>query len=161
MVRCMPTIATILMSTDFSPDSELALDYAEELARRFSAEVVLLHVDQPLPPVALDSEMGLDLSMMSRIAEEQRLEAQRQLDRIVGRLRDAGVKSRSLLRVGAPFVEILAAAQSEHADLIVMGTHGRTGLAHVLLGSVADRVVQRAQCPVLTVRHPDRSVKSS
>ncbi len=96
---------------------------------------------------------------MSRIAEEQRLLAQKELDKIVGRLRDGGLKARSLLRVGAPFLEIINAAQTENADLIVMGTHGRSGLAHVLLGSVAERVVQKAACPVLTVRHPDRKFK--
>jgi nucleotide-binding universal stress UspA family protein len=63
------------------------------------------------------------------------------------------------MRVGAPFLEIIHAAQSESADLIVMGTHGRSGLAHVLMGSVAERVVNKAPCPVLTVRHPDRKFK--
>jgi nucleotide-binding universal stress UspA family protein len=75
------------------------------------------------------------------------------------RLRDGGLKARSLLRVGSPFVEIVRTAQSERADLIVVGTHGRTGLAHVLMGSVAERVVQKAPCPVLTIRHPDRKFR--
>jgi universal stress protein A len=74
-------------------------------------------------------------------------------------LRESGVKARGLMRVGAPFLEIINAAQGEAADLIVMGTHGRTGLAHVLMGSVAERVVNKAPCPVLTVRHPDRKFK--
>ncbi len=64
-----------------------------------------------------------------------------------------------LLKVGSPFLEILHTAQSENADLIVLGTHGRTGLAHVLMGSVAERVVQKAPCAVLTIRHPDRKFK--
>jgi nucleotide-binding universal stress UspA family protein len=63
------------------------------------------------------------------------------------------------MRVGAPFLEIIHAARTEAVDLIVLGTHGRTGLAHVLLGSVAERVVQKAGCAVLTVRHPDRRFK--
>ena len=87
------------------------------------------------------------------------LGAQRELDRIVTQLRDSQIKARSLLRVGAPFLEIIHAAQAENVDLIVLGTHGRTGLAHVLLGSVAERVVQKAGCAVLTVRHPDRRFK--
>jgi len=157
----VPTLTKILAANDFSDDSTRALGYAEELARKFGAEIVVLHVDQPLAPVMLAPEFGpsIDTGVMSRIAEEQRLLAQKELDKIVGRLRDGGLKARSLLRVGAPFLEIINAAQTENADLIVMGTHGRSGLAHVLLGSVAERVVQKAACPVLTVRHPDRKFK--
>lgn len=153
----MPELGKILLATDFSDDSVNARRYAEELARKFSSEIVVLHVDQPLAPVMV-SELGpaFDVGAMNQIAEEQRLAVQRELDRIVTQLRDAGIKARSLLRVGAPFVEIIHAAQGEGVDLIVMGTHGRTGLAHVLLGSVAERVVQKAGCAVLTVRHPDR-----
>jgi len=161
MVRNVATLAKILAATDFSDDSVRALGYAEELARKFGAEIVLLHVDQPLAPVMLAPEFGpsFDTGAMSRIAEEQRLLAQKELDKIVGRLRDSGLKARSLLRVGAPFLEIINAAQTENADLIVMGTHGRSGLTHVLLGSVAERVVQKSPCAVLTIRHPDRKFK--
>ncbi len=161
MVRGVPTFTKILAATDFSEDSSLALGYAEELARRFEAEMVVLHVDQPLAPVMATPELGpaMDVGAMSRIAEEQRLLAQRELDKIVARLRDGGIRARSALKVGSPFLEVIHTAQGEAADLIVMGTHGRTGLAHVLLGSVAERVVQKAHCPVLTIRHPDRKFK--
>src|SRR5208337_393102 len=161
MVRNVPTFNKIIAATDFSEDSGRALQYAEEVARKFGAEIIVLHVDQPLAPVMLTPEFGpgLDTGAMGRIAEEQRLLAQRELDKIVGRLRDGGLKARSLLRVGAPFLEVINAAQSEAADLIVMGTHGRSGLAHVLMGSVAERVVQKSPCAVLTVRHPDRKFK--
>jgi nucleotide-binding universal stress UspA family protein len=157
----VPTFSKIVAATDFSEDSNLALGFAEELARKFSAEILVLHVDQPLAPVMMTPELGpaMDVGAMSRIGEEQRLLAQRELDRIVGKLRDSGLKVRSLLRVGSPFLEILHTAQGEGADLIVLGTHGRTGLAHVLMGSVAERVVQKAPCPVLTIRHPDRKFK--
>ncbi len=156
----MPELNKILLATDFSDDSANARRFAEELARRFGAEMIVLHVDQPMAPVAV-SELGpaFDVSAINQIAEEQRLAAQRELDKMVTQLRDAQIKARSLLRVGAPFVEIVRAAQTEGADLIVLGTHGRSGLAHVLLGSVAERVVQKAGCAVLTVRHPDRRFK--
>ncbi|HYB90090.1 MAG TPA: universal stress protein [Candidatus Binataceae bacterium] len=159
----MPKINKIIAATDFSEDSALALNYAEDLAQKFGAEIVLLHVDQPLAPVMISPEIGpaMDVGAMSRIAEEQRLIAQRELDKIVQRLRDSGLKARSLLKVGAPFLEILRAAVGENADLIVMGTHGRTGLAHVLMGSVAERVVQKSPIPVLTIRHPDRKFKDA
>ena len=160
IVPFVPSFNRLLVATDFSDDSANALGLAEELARNFASEIVLIHVDQPLAPVMV-SELGptFDVAAMNRIAEEQRLAAQRELDKIVGRLRDGGLKARSLLRVGSPFVEIIHAAQAEKADLIVLGTHGRTGLVHVLLGSVAERVVQKAGCAVLTVRHPDRKFR--
>lgn len=119
-----------------------------------------MHVDQPLAPVMVgDLSPGLDMGTVNRIAEEQRLMALKELDQVIARLREAGLKARSLMRVGAPFLEIIHSAQGEAADLIVMGTHGRTGLAHVLMGSVAERVVNKASCPVLTIRHPDRKFK--
>ena len=151
----------IVSATDFSEDSNLAIGYAEEMARRFGAEIILLHVDQALPPVMVSPEIGpvMDVGAMTRIAEDQRVLAQKELDKIVNRMREGGLKARSMLKVGSPFLEVIHAAQAEGADLIVMGTHGRTGIAHVLMGSVAERVVQKAGCAVLTVRHPDRRFK--
>jgi nucleotide-binding universal stress UspA family protein len=159
--RIVANFTKILAATDFSEDSTLALGYAEELARRFGAEMLLLHVDQALPPVMSSPEIGpvMDIGAMTRIAEEQRMSAHHELDKIVNRLRDSGLKARSLLKVGSPFLEIIHTAKGENADLIVMGTHGRTGIVHVLMGSVAERVVQKAHCPVLTIRHPDRKFK--
>ncbi|HKV56153.1 MAG TPA: universal stress protein [Candidatus Binataceae bacterium] len=156
----MPNFNKILAPTDFSEDSKLALSYAVELAQKFASEILVVHVDQPLAPVMV-SELnpGLDVGTMNRIAEEHRLLALKELDQTTARLRESGVKARGLMRVGAPFLEIITSAQSEAVDLIVMGTHGRTGLAHVLMGSVAERVVNKAPCPVLTVRHPDRKFK--
>jgi len=160
----MPTISKILVGTDFSDDATLALSHAEELARKFGAEMILLHVDQALTPVLISPEPGTGFDpgifeASDRIAEERRLIAQRELDRTVNRLRDAGIKARCVLRVGAAFVEIVSTAVSEGVDLVVLGTHGRTGLAHILIGSVAERVVRKCPCPVLTVRAPGRKFK--
>ncbi|HYR79887.1 MAG TPA: universal stress protein, partial [Candidatus Dormibacteraeota bacterium] len=85
----MPTFSKIVAATDFSEDSNLALSYAQELATRFSAEVVVLHVDQPLAPVMMTPELGpaMDIGAMGRIAEEQRMLAQKELDKIAGNLR--------------------------------------------------------------------------
>jgi nucleotide-binding universal stress UspA family protein len=158
--RVVPTFTKILAATDFSDDSNYALGFAEELARRFGAEITVLHVDQPLAPVMV-SELnpGFDFGPMSRLAEEQRSMALAVLEKTSARLRDAGMKARGILKVGAPFLEIIHTAQAENFDLIVLGTHGHTGLAHVLMGSVAERVVRKAPCPVLTVRHPERKFK--
>ena len=156
----VPTFSKILAPTDFSDDANLALSYAIEVAQKFSAEIVVLHVDQPLAPVMVgELSPSLDVGVMSRIAEEQRLLAMRELDKTTARLRESGLKASSLLRVGAPFLEIIHTAQTEAVDLIVMATHGRSGLAHVLMGSVAERVVNKAHCAVLTIRHPDRKFK--
>ena len=160
----MHKIDRILVPSDFSEDSTRALEYAEDFARMFGAEIVVLHVDQILAPIAIGPApgAGYDPSAMAavgKIAEEQRALAQRELDRIVKKLQDEGLRARGLLRSGAPFVEIVTAAQKENAGLIVMGTHGRSALAHILMGSVAERVVRKAPCPVLTVRHPDRRFK--
>jgi nucleotide-binding universal stress UspA family protein len=155
--RLVPTFTKILAATDFSDDSNYALGFAEELAQKFGAELIVLHVDQPLAPVMV-SELspGLDFGAMSRIAEEQRMMALAELEKTSARIRESGLKSRGVLKVGAPFLEIIHTAQADNFDLIVLGTHGHTGLAHVLMGSVAERVVRKAPCPVLTVRHPDR-----
>jgi universal stress protein A len=160
----MASFNKILAPTDFSDDSSYALQYAEELARKFGSEIIIMHVAQALAPVTFSLDPGgsadpLALETIGRIAEEQRLAAQRELDRLVNRLRENGLRARSLLRVGAAFVEIVTTAQAENVDVIVMATHGRSGLAYMLLGSVADRVVAKAPCPVLTVRHPDRKFK--
>jgi nucleotide-binding universal stress UspA family protein len=160
IVREVPTFNKILVATDFSEDSKYALSYAVEMAQRFTAELIVLHVDQPLAPVMV-SELnpGLDLGAMDRIAEEQRLLALGELDKLSASLREKQLKARGLLKVGAPFLEIVTTAHNENVDLIVMGTHGRSGLAHVLMGSVAERVLRKTYCPVLTVRHPDRKFK--
>ena len=128
----------VLVATDFSRCSLRAVERGEELARRLGAELVLLHVAGV--PVA-----------GSRTATSAHAGAERELEATVEELVHHGVKARSLLREGAPDEEIIAAAAAERVSLIVVGTHGRTGLAHVLLGSVAERVVRAAPCPVLTV----------
>jgi universal stress protein A len=131
-------IARILVPTDFSVASMRALRYAEELARRFAAEIVLVHVDESLAP-------------SSELAETRQAAAQKELEGLVALLRERGVPAHSVLRSGGPAEEVVATAKVENADLIVMGTHGRTGLAHVVMGSVAESVVRRSACPVLTV----------
>jgi nucleotide-binding universal stress UspA family protein len=136
-------IARILVPTDFSVCSMWALRYAEELARRFGAEIVLLHVDQALAPG-------------SELAQTRHEASREELDGLVTLLGRRDVPARKVLRFGGPAEEVLSTAEAEDADLIVMGTHGRTGMAHVLMGSVAENVMRRSPCPVLTVRQSGR-----
>ena len=144
----------ILCPTDFSENSEHAMKYALTLATLSQAELQLFHVVEPLtyPQSAELFEPVLDeveLTMKMGAAYQKQLEDQ------VDALKDEYLKIRGKLANGNTFLEIIRAARDEGVDMIVMGTHGRTGLAHVLIGSVAERVVREAPCPVLTVKHPE------
>ena len=146
----MTPIRRILVPTDFSQMADRALDLALEMARAFGAQLTLVHVTAPVmvlpPPLELVPIPTLFPDMPRRINDE--LEAR------TTRARQAGIASESQTLSGNPHVEIVRHAGEIKADLIVMGTHGRSGISHAVLGSVAERVVHRAPCPVLIV--PDR-----
>ena len=132
-------IRRILAAMDFSLCSLAALEYAEELARRFDAPLLLLHASgAPSMPAEVHEHSG-DAAALA-------------LTRAVEGLREHGLTARALFRPGSAADEIVRTAEVERASLIVMGTHGRTGMTRVLMGSVAERVVREAPCPVLTVR---------
>ena len=137
-------IRCILMPTDFSECSHEALDYAVFIAKTFRAEVHLLHV------IHFPAH-GINPKLFNPIKEIQKEETDK-LNGLKEQIRHQCQNVYLLCREGSPPMEILKAADQIPADLIVMGTHGRTGLAHTLMGSVAERVVQKASCPVLTVR---------
>jgi nucleotide-binding universal stress UspA family protein len=147
----MINLQTILVPSDFSACSDAAVRYGLELARRFDARLHLLHVvqDPATQPWAAEG-------MMLPILEvEQWQEAARARLSVAVPVADAG-RVTTVVTVATPCEEILRYAEAYAADLIVMGTHGRAGMSHMLLGSIAERVVRRAPCPVLTVRHPER-----
>lgn len=138
---------TILVATDFSDASNLALEYARVLAHRFDADLRVLHVVET--PMPMGSELYVPEAMMT-VAERAVQEAQHQLSVTLYRLdRDDMVGQ---VVVGNAPQKIVEYAADHDIDLIVMGTHGRGGLAHLLMGSVAERVVRTAPCPVFTVR---------
>jgi nucleotide-binding universal stress UspA family protein len=143
----------ILVPTDFSKHSRNALAYATAFAEKFGAELYLLHVVQDL---ALFIPEAVSVAPPIAPPVDQLTAAVREaLDREV---RDNGLGRFTVhpeVREGTPFYEIIRFAREEGIDLIIMGTHGRGGLAHVLLGSVTEKVVRKAPCPVLTVRHPE------
>lgn len=143
----------IVHPTDFSSGAEQAREEAIQLAQRLGAELILLHVSVETP--AYGEEL-IGMGAVQRIYDAQRKWAQKTLDEQVAAGRDHGVAVRGRISVGSPHAEIVKAAQEEGADLIVMGTHGRSGLDRLLLGSVADRVIRAAPCPVLTVREAKR-----
>jgi nucleotide-binding universal stress UspA family protein len=146
----MLEIRTILVPTDFSRHSEAALKYACGLAERVGATLHLLHVLAEVMPVGPDPMLAPVLPpeyfRESESASREALE--RLLDPTWGT--PAGVETS--VRWGSPVDVIVDHAATQHADLIVIATHGRTGISHVLLGSVAERIIREAPCPVLTVR---------
>jgi nucleotide-binding universal stress UspA family protein len=135
----------IVMATDFSPPSELALQYARTLARRFGAELHLLHVVPEPFPRGAEAYMTDPANVRRRLVAD----AEQRLDKATANLRMPEITWH--IRIGDPARLIAETAASHGADLIVIGTHGRRGIAHMMMGSVAERVVRHAACPVLTV----------
>lgn len=138
----------ILVPIDFSEISKEALAYAAFLAGQFGAEIILLHVTEKAP---IDYLLGPGL--MNHLVVPMMKQAEADLARVAGSLsKTHGAHPSAVVRTGRPFEEICRAARTLSADLIVLTTHGYTGLKHVVLGSTAERVVRHADCPVLAVR---------
>ncbi len=146
----MTTIHRLLYATDLSPASEPAWDEVRLLGRLFGAEIVLLHVLAPPPVVPVDAY--LPPQVYEDLVEGARRDAQERLDHVLGSVAGSGLKIRLRLEHGRPAHRILEVASQEAPDLLVVGTHGRVGIERLVLGSVADRMVRQATCPVLTVR---------
>ena len=143
------TISRILVPLDFSVPSERALGYATTLAAQFGATLRLLHVVEPLNAAALAGEGYL--ITLPELTDSMVKDARRRL----ADYRDIappGLVIETDVTMGPPATTIAEVARAQKCDLIVMGTHGRTGLAHLFMGSVAERVTRLAPCPVLTVR---------
>lgn len=145
-------VKRILAPTDFSPGAEAAVRWAMALGKAFGAEVALLNVmDLRIPAIAdLPGEMAT--IAMPDLLEQVRRESIVETKKLAARFPGA----KTMLREGIPRVMILQVAEEIGADLIVMGTHGRPGLAHVFFGSVAEHVVRHSNVPVLTVRQRDK-----
>jgi nucleotide-binding universal stress UspA family protein len=147
------SIRRILCPVDFSASSSHAIRYALAFASAHEATLVLLHVLEPAPypltdfpatpPVPVETESELKEGAEERLAE------------VVAELRQHHADVIAELGMGVPHEEIIQFAKAEEIDLVVMGTHGHTGLVHMLLGSVAEKVVRRAPCPVLVVKDPE------
>lgn len=147
-------IQTILVPTDFSPDARSALAKAKEFARAFGSRIVILHayrVDLPMST----PDLGGGFLLPDRFYEELQASATSQVEALAAATVKDGVKAEGIAVEDRPAPGIVDAAKRLPADLIVMGTRGLTGLSHVLLGSVADRVIREASCPVLTVKATD------
>jgi nucleotide-binding universal stress UspA family protein len=143
----------ILVPLDFSSPSRGALRFAREWATRFGSEIFLLHVLEPINTIPA---FGAETIAPSVPREELQEQARAELEKLAREEFHDSVKVSVRLRDGAPYEQIAAAATELKADLIIIATHGRKGLSHVLLGSTAECVVRHAPCPVLTLRRAPR-----
>jgi nucleotide-binding universal stress UspA family protein len=151
----MVVLKRILVATDFGEAADVALNYGRELARTFGASLEVVHVcDNSTARGRGADGFTVDFSNLQRELEAA---AQRQLDALLDEQDRTTLKARAVAVVAAtPAEAIVEHAKQARADLILMGTHGRGPVAHFLMGSVAERVVRIAPCPVLTVHHPQR-----
>ena len=144
------TAQRFLVPVDFSEYANQALAYAISLASKLEARLTLLHVIPPLPLGGVDMGVTLPYTYIHDLEAEITSAMQAYLEQVTA----VGLEGEITVIHGVPFQEIIETAKTRQVDLIVMGTHGRTGLQHVLLGSVAEKVVRLAPCPVLVVRQP-------
>jgi len=147
----------VLVPIDFSATADRALAYAIALAQQLQARLTLLHV-LDMTPVTMDE---MTPGVAATYLDTLETEAQRLLQASLARVQHAGLQGETLFVQGTPTQMIMDTADEQGVDLIIMGTHGRTGLAHVFLGSVAEHVVRQGPCPVLVVRRaPDTAAPS-
>ncbi|NIS61518.1 MAG: universal stress protein [Proteobacteria bacterium] len=144
----MVRIKNILVPTDFSDFSRHALDYALTFAQTFEARITLIHVT---PERDLDAirhvSPYLEPGRLEELLKGRESEDRKQLDEFIPNEFKKGLKVEAIHKVGIPFLEIIKAAKEKEADLIVMATHGRSGLSHILFGSVAEKVVRKSTLP--------------
>ena len=146
----MLALKTVLVPTDFSDASESALRYGRAMAEAFGASLHVVHVMEDLLAHAWAAEVYV--SSMPQLRDEIEKESRQRLLALLGDDERQRLRAETALLAGNPFIEIIRYAKAHDVDLIVMGTHGRGPIAHMLLGSVAEKVVRKSPCPVLTVR---------
>lgn len=140
----------ILFATDFSKASRKAFTAAVDAAKRGHATLAIVHARAPFLPLTPDQYVRPE--MWEQIDKESRRWAIQHLKALAAKAKSAGVRAQTFLVEGAPAKEIPRLARRRHADLLVVGTHGRTGLSKLFLGSVASQIVATSTCPVMTVR---------
>ena len=145
----VPAIRSILVPIDFSVHSKKALKYAVPLAEKFGASLHLVYV---VEPTIYPADLGFGQVVLPGVEEELREKGEGELQALMGREIGKRLKATSAVRTGNPHQEILREADEKGVDLIVVATHGHSGVEHMLFGSTADRVVRRSKVPVLIIR---------
>lgn len=149
----MIKIENVLVATDFGPASDTAVSYGREFARTFGARLHVLHVVENATIYAGPEAIGIDFARVQADLEASALKA---MNRFVTAEDRRQLRALTVIRSGSsPTIEIVDYAKSAAVDLIILGTHGRGMMGHLLMGSVSEKVVRLAPCPVLTVRHPE------
>ena len=146
-------LSRILVPIDFSEYSKKALQYAVPFAKQFNAKIYLLYV---VEPTVYPADFSFGQIGMPNVENELRVKGAEELKELIrNEIKDV-VPAEALVRVGLPFVEVVSFAKDESIELIVVATHGHTGVEHVLFGSTAEKIVRKAPCPVLVVRAEER-----
>ena len=149
-------IKTIIFPTDFSQGARAAMDYAVSLAKDYDAKLILLYVIQDISI----AEWYIPSSISATdFIEDMQKSASREMEKWGAEVAAKVTNVEKMVVRGIPFVEIIKTARDRDADMIVIGTHGRTGIDHMLFGSTAEKVVRKAHCPVLTVRIAGKEFK--
>jgi nucleotide-binding universal stress UspA family protein len=147
----MVAFKELVVPTDFSEHSLRAVDYGVEIGEKFSSHITIVYVIEPLLQAADLTWTTVDFEELNKAHKQT---AEKQLAEIAEERVPKDLDCDTEILFGKPFVEILKFAKEENADLIVMATHGRGAISHILMGSTAEKVVRKAPCPVLTVKHP-------
>jgi nucleotide-binding universal stress UspA family protein len=143
------TISKVLVPIDFSEYSKMALDYAVQFAKHFKSELILIYV---IEPIVYPSDFGLGQIPINQVDFEIHSRSEEELRKLIEEKIPAEVKASHIVRTGKPFLEIINTAQDNNCDLIIIATHGHTGIEHILFGSTAEKVVRKSPVPVLVVR---------
>ncbi len=143
----------ILVPIDFSDYSKKALHYAVPFARQFNAKIYLLYV---VEPTIYPADFSFGQIGMPNVENELRTKGEQELQELIKNEIKNAVPSEALVKVGLPFVEVVSFAKDEKIELIIVATHGHSGVEHVLFGSTAEKIVRKAPCPVLVVRSDER-----
>lgn len=157
----MRDVTRVLVPIDFSPSARAALEYATFLAGKFGADLTVLHVWEPPGYVGPDTLALLPVAAGQPGWDQTRNEVTREVEQFLAKAPAKPKRLSVRIEAGEPSDAILSAANDGGADLIVMGTHGRTGLSRLLIGSVAEAVLRRSTCPVLTIRVASKAPRES
>jgi nucleotide-binding universal stress UspA family protein len=152
----MDLVKSILVPIDFSDYSKGALKYAVEIAKKFNAKMCLIYV---IEPVVYPSDFSMGQVSIPAIDNDAYERSQEELKKLAEQDIDSSIDVDVIIKSGKPFVEINECASEKNIDLIIIATHGHTGVEHLLFGSTAEKVVRKAPCPVLTLREPIKGFK--